>query len=514
MGDTTEHVSGVRLVALTLVMALVGFLILLDVSILSSAIPGTTTEFHSLPDSGYAALGPLAGKIYAKRSAKVTFIAFLVLLEIGSLVCAIARSSAVLIGGRVIAGAGGSGLFNGALTIITGAASLENRPVLIGVVMGFSELGVIVGPLLGGDFTQYMSWRWCFYINLCIDGPCTVILVFSRIPDISPSISTAKPSMSVAALRQLAQKLDLVGFGLFAPSAVLFLLALQLGGNRFPWSSATILGLFDGGFLGAFFFCLWEGQRGDRALMPTPIIRQRVVVVSMLHHAFITSTITLSTFYLPYYFQTVLNKSPVTSGVDLWPSILSQLIFTILSGVYIKRVGFYLPLAVLGNAMNSIGTGLSSTLSPSTATAKWIGYQIIAGAGRGCSFQLAIVAVQNSVEDMQVPEAMAMVMFAQNFGGSIATVVSTTIFDRSLKANVAMYAPSVPPEVAIAAGGIGSVVRGLLPPDSAELSGLLPSYSKAIDLTQCFSAGLAVAAFVVAWGSGWKDMRKTPKGTG
>lgn len=218
--------------------------------------------------------------------------------------------------------------------------------------------------------------------------------------------------MSLQTLRELLTDFDLVGFGLFAPSAVLFLLALQMGGNMYPWDSPTIWGLFDGAFLGAFFFILWEMYRGERALMPTPIIRQKVVVAGMIHHACIQSTITISIYYLPYYFQSVLNKSPVTGGIDLLPSIVSQLTFAILAGVYskclstqvchlrtkwwllidwphiVKKVGIYLPFALVGNAMNSIGTGLLSTLSPSTATAKWAGYQIIAGAGRGSAFQL------------------------------------------------------------------------------------------------------------------------------
>lgn len=180
-----------------------------------------------------------------------------------------------------------------------------------------------------------------FYINLCVGGPCIVFLVFSRIPEISNGNGT-KPSLSLGAFRNLAQEFDLVGFGLFAPSAVMFLLALQMGGNEYPWDSATIWGLFDGAFLGAFFFFLWERHRGERALMPTHIIRQRIVVASMLHHACIESTVVISVYYLPYYFQSVLNKSPVIGGVDLLPSIMSQIMFAVLSGVW----GEYLPAQV------------------------------------------------------------------------------------------------------------------------------------------------------------------------
>lgn len=114
----------------------------------------------------------------------------------------------------------------------------------------------------------------------------------------------------------------------------MFLLALQLGGNQYPWDSATIWGLFDGAFLGAFFFFLWERHRGERALMPTHIIGQRIVVASMLHHACIESTVVISVYYLPYYFQSALNKSPVISGVDLLPSIASQIMFAVLSGIW------------------------------------------------------------------------------------------------------------------------------------------------------------------------------------
>lgn len=122
--------------------------------------------------------------------------------------------------------------------------------------------------------------------------------------------------------------------------------------------------------------------------------------------------------------------------------------------------------------------------------------------------------MQSLVQDAQIPEAMAMVMFAQYLGGAIMTVAATTIYNESLKSNVAVYAPSVPPQEAIAAGGAGSAVRGLLPPGSAELSGLLLAFSKATDATQLFAAGLAAASFVFAWGTGWRDLRKSPEGSG
>lgn len=185
----SHHVKGLKLAVLLGSLTLVTFLSFLDTSIIGTVrntpsemlkaianknrpIPYITSDFHSLPDEGWyigaytlgaATLQPLSGKLYTHFPTKLIFLSFLFLFEVGSLICGVAPSSTVFIVGRAIAGLGVSGIFNGALTII--AASVENSktPTYTGLLFGVSQMGMVVGPLVGGGLTEHVTWRWCKY---------------------------------------------------------------------------------------------------------------------------------------------------------------------------------------------------------------------------------------------------------------------------------------------------------------------------------------------------------------
>ena len=116
----------------------------------------------------------------------------------------------------------------------------------------------------------------------------------------------------------------------------MFLLALQYGGVDYPWKSATVLGLFCGGGVTLLIFLLWERHIGDDAMIPLPVIRQRVVWTACLTMAFLFTSVFVTSYYLPIYFQSVKNASPFTSGVNMLPGIVSQLAFAIISGIMSK----------------------------------------------------------------------------------------------------------------------------------------------------------------------------------
>jgi hypothetical protein len=166
--------------------------------------------------------------------------------------------------------------------------------------------------------------------------------MFIHIPDIA-----TKDMFSMALVRKIVPELDLVGFSLFVPPAVMFLLALQFGsGNTFAWNSATIIGLFVGaGFLAAIFVA-WEYRMGDRAMLPGSLLKQRLVWVSCVYGTCnITCMITASN-WIPTYFQAVKGNGPTMSGVHVLPNILSQLLFVVVSGA----MGTYLE---IGNVKSS-----------------------------------------------------------------------------------------------------------------------------------------------------------------
>lgn len=393
--DGTGHVTGVPLVLALTALNLSILLIFLDNSILSTATPTITNEFHSVQDIGWyvssyqlalSALQPMTGKLFTYLPNKHTYIASVLLFELGSLICGLATSSNMLIGGRAVAGLGASGLFNGALTIIAALVPLRRRPAVTGLLMGIGQLGLIGGPLIGGALTEYSTWRWCFYINLPIGGVAALALALVRIPEQAPK----PPFRSFVTAPGLWRKFDLVGTALLVPAVVMLLLALHFGGgSTYPWDSATVIGLFCGaGAVGALFVA-WEWYAGsENAMVPLSLFRERVVVAGSLTNLCLFSCTFISAYFLPIYFQSVQGSSPFTAGVHMLPSIISQLLTAVLSGFAVSKMGYYLPWAIFSAVLSSVGAGLITTWTDGTDTGTWIGYQIILGVGRGAGLQM------------------------------------------------------------------------------------------------------------------------------
>jgi MFS family permease len=202
----------------------------------------------------------------------------------------------------------------------------------------------MLGPLIGGALTEYASWRWCkflycslcqthhliylgFYINLPAGGLVALFLFFIRIPS-----HVAETSIK-SSFRSTLKSLDLIGFILFAPTAIMFLLALEWGGNTYKWDSAMVIGLFCGSAGGLTVFFGWEYTRGDAAMIPLPMITRKVIASSCLTMFFTVANMLTTSFYMAIYFQASRGVSPMLSGVYLLPSILTQLLFGITSGI-------------------------------------------------------------------------------------------------------------------------------------------------------------------------------------
>lgn len=510
--DESEYISGMKRYSLMASLVLCFFLIMLDIAIVSTAVPKITSQFHSLGDVGWygsayqlscAALLPLAGKVYSNFKPKYTFLAYFGIFELGSLLCAVAVSSKMLIVGRAVAGIGSSGLLNGGLTIASAAVPLHQRPKYFGIMMGISQMGIVCGPLLGGAFTSYVTWRWCFYINLPIGAVVAVLLWVVEIP------STVKPR-TLSVLEIIRTKLDLFGFVLFAPAAIQFFLALDEGGRQYAWNSSVIIGLFCGAGAMIILFVIWEWRQGDNAMIPFSVIKLLPVWSSCVAMMLFFGCLQMTAYYLPIYFQTVKLATPMLSGVYTLPNILGQLIFAVIGGIGIGRLGYYLPFILASSILMSIANGLLSTLSPSTSTAKWVGYQILLGVGRGLGTQTSIIAVQNTIAPAMIPVAMAMISFSQTFGGSIYLAIAQTILTNSLSSALKKH-PDIDVAAVIAAGASPSGVVQAADGDPAKLAKILAAYAKSVDNTFYLAAGSTALIFFVAWGMGMKDIRKKDK---
>jgi hypothetical protein len=170
----------------------------------------------------------------------------------------------------------------------------------------------------------------------------------------------------------------------------------------------------------------------------------------------------------------------------------------------VGRVGYYLPFAVAGGAITTVASGLLATFTTSTSTADWIGYQILAGVGRGLAFQIPIIAGQNNCARHELPIVNALVVFSQNLGGAVFLSVAELIFNNALRHYLAIQVPQIDPELVIAAGATG--LETVVP--AASLPGVLIAYTKSVDKVMYIAIGTAGGSFMFAFGMGWTSIKK------
>ncbi|KAG8983536.1 hypothetical protein FRB94_007770 [Tulasnella sp. JGI-2019a] len=506
--ETAGHLSGFKLASVLSALLLSIFLVVLDRTIVATAIPVITSDFHSLGASSWIATvyfltqaGCLLtfGQILSVAPTLWVYLTAIGIFELGSVFCGAARSMTVLIIGRAIAGMGSAGVMVACIAIVSQITRLDQRPMVFGFFAGTLALGSIVGPLLGGALTERASWRWCFLLNL----PLGAITIGAVLLLLRPSnMQKGNPSNGSESMSLVAKilKIDWVGSVFYFSSATCILIALQSGGVDKPWNDKSIIILFAvGGALGIAFL-LWEHRLGEKAVLPLRLFSRMTTVGASIDAFMIMLFVMVGTYYLPLFYQSARQRSAVQAGIDVLPFMLATVAGNVASSWITTRTGKPWPWLFGGPLVAALGSGLlfwALTNAATPSLGRVIAFQILLGVGAGSCVQQSLMIVQAEYrnEPKIIPQVSALMNALQLFGGMVGVAISGTIFSNKLRSGLTQYAPGLPDdiknEIVASVTGIGQVPSEFLHP-------VLHSYSNALGYVFIMGVPVGVIASLAA----------------
>jgi EmrB/QacA subfamily drug resistance transporter len=417
-----------RRIVLTTVGAIAGmFLAALDSTIVATAMPTVIGELHGINHYAWVfsayllaeiASIPLWGRLADMYGRKRIFLLGMIIFLTGSALCGASTSMVELVLFRALQGVGAGCLLVVAQTIVADLYTLEQRARISAVMSAIFGFSSIIGPLIGGFFTDHLSWRWIFYVNLPI-GIAAIVLV--------------QAVMVEPVEQRHRHRIDWFGTFTLLGWTGLLVFALETGGRDYAWGSPVIIGSLTASALLLVAFVAGE-RRAAEPLIPLDLFR-----VSALRAATVIGlTLGMVMFalisFLPLFVQVVLRSSATDAGRVLTPMMLAMVLSSAVGARLVLKIGYRLMCAagfatLLIGAMLLTRVGMeSSQLDVSIAMA-------FLGTGMGFGVMATTLAAQNSVDLPRMGVATGLVNFTRQLGGAFGVAVGaalmlTTLTDR------------------------------------------------------------------------------------
>ena len=461
----------------------------LDQTIVSTALPTIAGDLHGFDQISWAVtaylLGqvvtmPLYGKLGDLLGRKPVFLFSIGVFLLGSVLAGIAQSMGTFIAFRALQGVGAGGLMVGAQSIIGEITSPRERGRYMSLLAPLIGIGTVVGPLLGGFFTEQLSWRWIFYINIPLGAiAVTVVSLVLKLPrnDRTPRI-------------------DYLGAVLMGGAVTCLVLITSWGGTEYAWDSPTILGLL-AGFVVLSVSWFFAERHASEPVLPLRLFTDRVFVICVALGLAVGLAMFGAVTYIPTYLQIVGGAGATSSGLLMLPMVLGMMGASFLTGQLITQFGRYKIFPIYGTLLAAVGMYLLSTMGIDTTRVEAGIYMVFLGAGIGSIMPVLTTAVQNSVPRSDLGTATSGVNFFRQLGASVGTALVGTLFNSRLSNQLDQ---ALPPELAERASSHASSITPEalenMPPPLRD--GFIEAFAEALPPVFRYFVPLLVVAFVLA----------------
>jgi MFS family permease len=406
----------------------------------------------------------------------------------GSIIPAVANNFTVILVGRSIQGIGGGGIICLTEMVVVDTVPLRERGKWFSFFGAMWSVGTVAGPLLGGGFSQNVSWRWIFWINLPFLGlGAALITVFLKL--------NQKHGSFLVKLREV----DWIGMVLFLASTTGFLIPVTWGGVQYPWDSWRTLVPLIVCAAGMVAFVVYIEFFAVNPLIRTSVFKNMsaaILYVSTVIHGIILWAIL---YYMPLYFEAVRGFGPILAGVAMFPWTFTVAPASVATGIAIAVTGHYRWANRAGWFLATLGMGLLIILKPNTSTVSWIFLNLVGGVGTGILFPAMALAVQASATAKDQAYAANMFSFFRAFGQTLGVAIGGVIFQNQMKKKMLTYPllADLAVEYSRDAAGLVQIIKEMPAGDMKEQ--LRESYTDALKYIWIVMLVFSAVAFLGSW---------------